>query len=161
MVAASTHATHVPRGATTDDRPNVTGRFHWNATCDDLRVSKRVALLLLAACAPTTPWGRATVAAPTIDARTIEIAASRSRFEPNQLAVRLGEVVRLRFTRTTGNSCAREVMVSLDGEHQIRRELPVGIPVDIVLRFERPGELGFSCGMAMLGGSIDVRAPTP
>lgn len=119
--------------------------------------TRTVWALMLVACTSSMQWGGATLATPPPAARAIEITALRTKFDPNQISVRVGEIVRLRFTRTTGNSCAREVVVSLDGQHQIRRELPVGVPVEIALRFERSGELGFSCGMAMLGGSIDVR----
>ena len=113
--------------------------------------------LVLAACAASTQWGHAEVTQAAAG-RTIEIAASHA-FAPNSVTVYAGEVVRLRFTRTTSRSCAREVVINLDGGHQIRRELPVNVPVDVALRFDRPGELGFSCGMAMMGGTIEVKPP--
>ncbi len=116
----------------------------------------RALLLSLTALASTTTWGHAELTQGPAT-HTIEITASRSAFSPNSITVYTGEVVRLRFTRTTSKSCAREVVISLDGAHQIRRALPVDVPVEIALRFDRPGELGFSCGMSMLGGTIDVR----
>lgn len=107
-------------------------------------------------CAATQPSGRAhQVDAPPI--RTIEISATKHGFEPNQVSVRVGEVVSLRFTRTVERTCAREVIVSLDGGRKLTRKLPVGTPVSIDLRFDRSGELGYSCEMSMMGGSIVVQ----
>jgi len=123
-----------------------------------IRASSLAIAFALGACASQRPWGHAeAIDSAGAATRTIEITASRAAFAPNQLEVAVGELVRLRFTRTTAHSCAREVVVSLDAEHQLRRELPVGIPIDITLRFDRAGELGFTCGMSMLAGTIDVR----
>ena len=111
----------------------------------------------LAACTAGQPWGRAHVVAPSSEGgRSIDIAASRTEFAPDRVRVHLGETVHFRFTRTAERTCAREVVVSLDAKHRIRRDLPVGIPVEITLVFDEPGELGFTCGMEMLGGTIEV-----
>jgi plastocyanin domain-containing protein len=112
--------------------------------------------LALVACASPYPWGHARIATDAREGRTIEITATRTAFSPNRIEVALGEIVRLRFVRTTSNRCAREVIVNLDGEHQLRRELPVNGAVELVLEFDHVGELGFSCGMAMLGGTITI-----
>lgn len=120
----------------------------------------RLLPLSFVACA-STGWGHAELATSTVDTRIVDITASRTEFAPSRIEVAVGELVRLRFTRTTARGCAREVVISLDGEHQVRRALPVGVPVDITLRFDRAGELGFRCGMAMLGGTIDVRPASP
>lgn len=113
--------------------------------------------LVFVACASTTRWGRAELATSSGEIRTVAITASRTAFMPDRIEVTVGEFVRLRFVRTTASSCAREVVVSLDGDRQIRRQLPVDVPAEITLRFDRAGELGFSCGMTMLGGTIAVR----
>lgn len=117
----------------------------------------RLLPISIVACATAYPWGHARVATTAPDARVVEITASRTAFTPSRIEVTVGELVRLRFTRTTSNGCAREVVLSLDGDHQISRELPVNVPIDLVLQFDRAGELGFSCGMAMLGGTIVIR----
>lgn len=111
-------------------------------------------------CGAPRPWGKAHVVEAglsVVDARTIEIAASRDGFTPNQIAVRVGELVRLRFERIVRGGCAKEVIVRLDDGREIRRDLPFKIPIEIVLELDSPGALGFTCGMYMLGGTIDVQ----
>lgn len=119
-----------------------------------------IATSVLVACTSTRPWGHARLVEQARSdhvTRTIPITLSRTGFTPNEIHVRVGERARLRFQRLTEGGCTGEVVVSLDGSHEIRRHLPVGVPVDIVLELERPGELGFTCGMRMLGGTIDVQ----
>lgn len=118
---------------------------------------RTLAFIAMAGACASQPWGRAhAIEQPAVAVRTIDVSVARE-FWPKQLTARVGEVVRLRFTRTTPRSCAREVIVSLDGKHTIRRDLPVGTPVEVTLAFDKPGELGFTCGMGMLGATIDVQ----
>jgi len=93
---------------------------------------------------------------PSRGSRTVEVVAARE-FTPKRITAHVGDVIRLRFTRTTERSCAREVIISLDAKHTIRRTLPVATPVDVTLAFDAPGELGFTCGMGMMGAAIDVQ----
>lgn len=111
------------------------------------------------ACGSSRPWGEARLVegGAQRDIRTVRILVSRDAFTPSEVQVRVGERVRLQFVRMTGARCARELIVSLDGRHQIRRPLSVKVPLELVLELVRAGELGFSCGMRMLGGTIDVR----
>lgn len=106
-------------------------------------------------CASSRPWGRASLLAGHPE-RTIEIAVSQRGFSLSRVTVHAGETVELVFTRTTERTCAKRVVVSLDADHRIERDLPVGVPVALTLHFDRPGELGYSCSMGMFGGVIDV-----
>lgn len=118
------------------------------------------AIVAAVACGSQRPWGRAHVVEPLesrVAVRTIPITVSRTGFTPSEIHVRVGERVRLRFQRMAEGGCAREVIVSLDDSHEIRRPLPVEVPVELDLELDRPGELGYTCGMRMLGGTIDVR----
>lgn len=118
------------------------------------------AIIAATACGSTRPWGKARVVdghGPQGIARTFSIVVSRDAFRPSEIEARAGERIRLRFERTSGSRCAREVIVILDRNHEIRIPLPVRVPVELVLELERPGELGFTCSMHMLGGTIDVR----
>ncbi len=90
------------------------------------------------------------------DARAVSIAVSRDAFTPDRIRARVGERIVLRFTRSTTSRCAREIVIGLDAEHQIRRELPRGQTAQFVLELEQAGEIGFSCSMHMLGGVIVV-----
>ena len=111
---------------------------------------------IVVACASPRPWGAAAVVAES-PTRTVEVSASRKGFAPDRVVTKVGERLRLRFTRVTATSCAKRVVISLDADHQIRRDLPVDVPVEVTLELTRAGEIGFSCSMAMLGGTIEIR----
>lgn len=112
--------------------------------------------VLSLSCVAHTDWGRAVVVAPAPATRTIEIAIREEGFVPHDITVKQGETVTLVFKREVERTCVKRVVVSLDNEHSVERELPRGIPVAVSLRFDHPGELGYSCAMAMVGGSILV-----
>jgi len=98
--------------------------------------------------------------APAVEAatpepsRTVKITASDTAFEPARVEVRQGERVVLEFTRVSETSCATEVSVP---SLQIRKALPLNVPVRVDLRAAETGEIAFSCGMAMLKGTVVVR----
>ena len=112
-------------------------------------------LLLAPACASQPPWGRANLLAGT-PSREVDVEVSQHGFSTTKVPVRVGETIQLVFKRTTEHTCAKRVVVSLDADRRVERDLPVGAPVALTLHFDRPGELGFSCSMGMYGGVIDV-----
>lgn len=73
------------------------------------------------------------------------------------MVVETGETVDLVFTRTISRTCVTRVIVAIADGRTIERQLPEGVRVPIRLRFERAGELGFHCPMAMYGGTIEIR----
>jgi plastocyanin domain-containing protein len=112
--------------------------------------------IALVGCATPAPWGVARVAEPAPQTRNLDIAVTSDGFVPADVSVARGDLVTFVFTRKVERTCVKHVIVSLDGEHQLDRELPVNQPVAVTLRFERSGELGFSCPMQMHGGTIHV-----
>lgn len=118
---------------------------------------RRAALIVIAfcSCSSTSLLGRAHVISNDTDARPISIVVSRDAFTPDRIVARVGERIRLRFTRTTTSRCAREVIIGLNSA-TIRRELPRGRTTEISVELDRVGEIGFSCSMHMLGGVIVV-----
>ncbi|MEO5895669.1 MAG: cupredoxin domain-containing protein, partial [Vicinamibacterales bacterium] len=62
--------------------------------------------------------------------------------------------VTLQFTRVSETTCATEVVVPAQ---QIRKALPLNVPVAIELRPVDSGEIVFSCGMGMLKGTVVVK----
>ncbi len=84
----------------------------------------------------------------------MKITVSDTAFEPARIEVRQGERVVLEFTRVSETSCATEVSVP---SLQIRKALPLNVPVRVELRAAETGEIAFSCGMAMLKGTVVVR----
>jgi membrane fusion protein, heavy metal efflux system len=71
-------------------------------------------------------------------------------FEPDRLTVRAGVPLRLRFRRTTENTCATELAIPV---LKVRRPLPLDEEIEV--RFTpSAGEIAFACGMEMLTGAV-------
>ena len=47
----------------------------------------------------------------------------------------------------------REVMIP---DLNIKKDLPLNTPVEIPVKFDKEGKVGFQCGMAMVKGTINV-----
>jgi plastocyanin domain-containing protein len=83
---------------------------------------------------------------------TVKIKVSTS-YEPKSIRVKKGESVKLEFTRVDDKNCGDEVVFpKLD----IKKQLPVGIPVTVELTPTESGDLAFQCGMDMMKGKIVV-----
>ena len=105
---------------------------------------------------PTVPKGNssATEAAPVADSQQVKVIITEQGFEPSRVMFRSGVPARLTFVRLTDKTCATEVaFASLN----VRRALPLNEPVQIEFTPAKPGEIGFSCGMNMLRGTITVQ----
>ena len=96
------------------------------------------------------------MATPTTDTRTIGVSVNARGFTPDSLEVETGSVTTLVFTRRVERTCVKRVVVGLDAEHSLERDLPIDQPVAITLRFDRAGQLTFSCAMGMRFGSIRI-----
>jgi plastocyanin len=116
-----------------------------------------LALLALSACVQSSPLGRATETPAASSMRTIEIAVTSHGFDPSSVDVTMGETVTIVFTRKVQRTCVKRVVVALDDQHNVERDLQVDHPVALTLKFDRAGEVGFSCAMMMQGGAIHVR----
>lgn len=88
-----------------------------------------------------------------VEGRLVEVTADLEGYAPKEIAAKAGETLTLRFVRKVDSSCLEEVVFPA---LSIKRELPVGKPVDIVIKADKPGEIKFQCGMAMLFGKIVV-----
>lgn len=102
-----------------------------------------------------SPDDRAASGEPQLEAAPAryEITVDNMGFHPGLLSVRQGSPVTLVVTRTTDQTCAREIVIpSLD----IREELPLDQPVEIGLSPDKKGNIRFTCGMNMLTGVIRV-----
>ena len=113
------------------------------------------------ACASGAPQhGTATLAPPgdrQVGSRRIDISVTEDGFDPKVVSVRKGEAVTFVFTRTTDHTCAKEVVLYLSDASKVKRTLPLGRPVELTVVFERGGELGYTCGMWMRSGVIEIR----
>lgn len=77
-------------------------------------------------------------------------------YEPSVIRVRSDRPVRLEFDRRETSGCTEEVVLPDFG---IRRFLPPHRTTAVELPAPRPGRYEFTCGMAMVRGTIVAEAP--
>ena len=100
-------------------------------------------------------------AAPTSDARPpamqmqdVRVTVTEASFDPQRITLRAGAPARITFTRTSDKTCATAVVFA---SLNIRRELPLNVPVTIEFTPDKVGEIAFACGMNMLRGTVVVQ----
>lgn len=77
----------------------------------------------------------------------------RGGYQPRVSYVPEGRPTQLTITRSERGSCGREIVFPwLD----LRRTLPLDVPVTVDLPALAPGEYEYSCGMNMMRGTIVV-----
>lgn len=72
-------------------------------------------------------------------------------YEPSQIRVQAGQLVRLNFDRKDPSSCLEEVRFP---EFQIAQPLPLNQVTAIEFTPVQPGEYSFTCGMKMYRGVV-------
>ncbi|MCC6995937.1 MAG: cupredoxin domain-containing protein [Deltaproteobacteria bacterium] len=87
----------------------------------------------------------------------IAITVTNKGFEPDHILVEKGVETQLVFTRKTEQTCAKDVVLTIDASNQIRKDLPMNQPVTITATFPVSGELRYACGMDMISGVITVQ----
>jgi plastocyanin domain-containing protein len=112
------------------------------------RTFRTAAALLAAAIALAACRDRGVAEGP------VKIAVTQKGYEPWRIEARKGVPLTLVVTRTTDETCARELVLP---EYGIDRKLPLGEPVTITFTPARSGTLRYSCAMKMFQGEIDVR----
>jgi hypothetical protein len=80
----------------------------------------------------------------------IEIRVGAAGFAPARVEVSAEAPLRLRFLRTSNETCGKQVVFPSLG---LTRDLPLNQPVDIEVVPPR-GELAFTCGMRMFRGAV-------
>lgn len=91
------------------------------------------------------------------DASRIEIAITRSGFDPGNITVPAKTPVTLVFTRKTDATCTKTVVLTMDDGKKIERELPLDKPVEVAVTFPKAGTLTYACSMDMVKGVIVVQ----
>ena len=74
-------------------------------------------------------------------------------YEPNQIVVRAGQAVRLKFDRKDPNSCLEEIRLP---DFQIVQNLPLNQVTTLEFTPTQPGTYSFTCGMNMFRGTLTV-----
>ncbi|MBA3396296.1 MAG: cupredoxin domain-containing protein [Deltaproteobacteria bacterium] len=104
---------------------------------------------------PAEPTSKAENPAASASTR-LEISVTAKGFEPDNLSVPSGKPVTLVFTRKTESTCAKEVVIPMDGE-KIERKLPLNEAIAIEVTFPKAGEITYACGMDMVKGTVVVQ----
>jgi hypothetical protein len=80
----------------------------------------------------------------------VDVKVTGSGFVPKRIEAAAGATVKLRFTRTSRDTCATQVVFPGLG---MTRDLPLDTPVEVEVVVPK-GALAFTCGMHMLKGSV-------
>ncbi len=106
-----------------------------------------------------TPSAAPPAASPTAAkpaSTRFEIAVTDEGFKPDDVKVPAATPVTLVFTRKTDHTCAKEVVMMLDGK-KVETALPLNTPVEIAATFPAAGKLSYACGMDMVKGTLTVQ----
>ena len=91
------------------------------------------------------------------DMARFDIKVTENGFEPADVAVPAGKPVTLVFERKTDQTCAKQVVLTMDDGKKIEKQLPLNTPVELAATFPKAGKLGYACGMDMIKGTITVQ----
>jgi hypothetical protein len=80
----------------------------------------------------------------------VDVKVTSGGFVPKRIEAEAGKTVKLRFTRTSRDTCATQVVFPGLG---VTRDLPLDKPVEVDVVVPK-GALAFTCGMHMLKGSV-------
>jgi plastocyanin domain-containing protein len=109
-----------------------------------------VSIGLVALAALAGGCQRSTQAAP----QTVKVAVTDAGFVPAEVEVRNGVPVVMLVTRTTDETCAKEIVIP---DQHIRKALPLNQPVAISFTPEKRGAIKYACGMEMVSGTLRVQ----
>ena len=98
------------------------------------------------------PKSRQVTAQGGIQAVTVTVDGG---YEPSQIVVQAGQLVRLNFDRRDPSNCLEEVRIP---DFRIAQKLTLNQITPIEFMPDQPGRYEFSCGMNMFRGVIEVQA---
>ena len=88
------------------------------------------------------------------DEQRFQLTVDGVGFHPGSLTIPAGKPITLVVTRTSANTCAKEIVIPSLNE---TRSLPLNRPVEIRIPAQERGALAFACGMDMYHGRLVVR----
>lgn len=80
-------------------------------------------------------------------ARVVELKVTENGFEPSPITVKKGEPLKLRITRLTEETCAKDLMVP---EYGIEKDLPMNKAVEVEFTPNKAGKLKYGCSMGLM-----------
>jgi plastocyanin domain-containing protein len=84
----------------------------------------------------------------------VAVRADDKGFTPSSVALKKGTPATLTFTRTTDDTCAKEVVFP---EINLRKALPLNVPTDVDVPTENARTLAFTCGMGMFKSAVVIQ----
>lgn len=94
------------------------------------------------------------VSAPKDEPGVKRVTADAKGFTPNAIELKKGEQATLIFTRTTDETCARDIVFP---ELDINQPLPLNQPVKLEIPTDEARKLTFQCGMGMYKSSVVIQ----
>ena len=85
--------------------------------------------------------------------KKVSVEVGAAGYKPDTVMAKAGEPVTIVFTRVTDEGCGQKILIPSEG---IEKDLPLNTPVEITFTPKESGNLGFSCGMKMMKGTIMV-----
>jgi plastocyanin domain-containing protein len=110
-----------------------------------MRIPFTVVLLTLAGCKKEAP------AAVAPQVRSIAMDVTTEGFVPSNVTVKAGQPLTLVVTRKTDETCATELLI--EGT-DIKKELPLDVPVQVAWTPAKAGQVRFGCAMDMMVGGM-------
>lgn len=89
-----------------------------------------------------------------LEPQIINMKVTPKGYEPNNIDVKAGSNVILKITRTTDETCATEILIPAKN---VKTELPLNKEVVVDVGTLDKGDVGFSCGMKMIKGTVHVK----
>jgi plastocyanin domain-containing protein len=115
-------------------------------------------LVALAGCGksegqPASAEAPLTAGTMTPEGRVVTVEAGDKGFSPATIQAKKGEKLILRFNRTTQSECLKAIAVP---SLEVKKDLPVGQPVDVPIATDKEGKVAFQCWMGMAKGAVVV-----
>lgn len=83
----------------------------------------------------------------TSSPREIALTVTKQGFEPSPIKVKKGEPLKLKVTRTTDRTCAKDLLIE---NSDVKAKLPLNETVDVLYTPTRTGQIKFGCAMNMM-----------